>query len=434
MSEFINTIDALGDDVVMDSLIQRTITEFRDNRVETVGVSAFSDCKALTIVDLPRLKTLAAEPFQNCSALVALILRNRETVASLLRSNYIPSQTFVYVPQSMVDTYKTATNWVSIQSNLRPLEQYTVDGTVMGELTTVFYVLNTSLTRVSLSNHVTEVGPRYYATLTSTNTNPIEEVVITMSGVDITADVYNAETGEISIPVVTGALKITASAAAPSIVSGYVTEELYVHLDACDVSSGSTVWFDRVNGIEFALSGFSESSFTGRSVKFAGTTSAFSATSMSATNGVTIEFRLANLNVTKSCNRIFHSLSGFGTHAGRPFVMHSNGWGSQRGITACTYGGTNLGTGSILNANEEYTVAVTVEPNGIKTVYIDGERVVSGTNLAPVDFECMAIGYLDVFGTGEAFEGELKSMRLYTRALSADEVYSNFCADEILFE
>lgn len=124
MSEFINTIDALGDDVVMDSLIQRTITEFRDNRVETVGVSAFSDCKALTIVDLPRLKTLAAEPFQNCSALVALILRNRETVASLLRSNYIPSQTFVYVPQSMVDTYKKATNWSGLAGRILAIEDY----------------------------------------------------------------------------------------------------------------------------------------------------------------------------------------------------------------------------------------------------------------------------------------------------------------------
>jgi hypothetical protein len=46
-----------------------------------------------------------------------------------------------------------------------------------------------------------------------------------MSGVDITADVYNAETGEISIPVVTGALKITASAASvvvnPDLPDGY---------------------------------------------------------------------------------------------------------------------------------------------------------------------------------------------------------------------
>ena len=41
MSEFINTIDVLGDDAVIDSIIDRTITEFKDNTLTTIGQYAF---------------------------------------------------------------------------------------------------------------------------------------------------------------------------------------------------------------------------------------------------------------------------------------------------------------------------------------------------------------------------------------------------------
>lgn len=69
MSEFINTIDVLGDDAVIDSIIMKTITEFRDNLVENVGLHAFNGCKALETVDLPKCKTIADCAFYDCSAL-----------------------------------------------------------------------------------------------------------------------------------------------------------------------------------------------------------------------------------------------------------------------------------------------------------------------------------------------------------------------------
>ena len=53
MSDFINTIDALGDDVVMDSIIDRTITEFKDDRVTNIGEYAFYGCQSLINVDTP---------------------------------------------------------------------------------------------------------------------------------------------------------------------------------------------------------------------------------------------------------------------------------------------------------------------------------------------------------------------------------------------
>jgi hypothetical protein len=69
MSEFINTIDVLGDDAVIDSIIQRTITEFKDNRVETVGAFSFRNCTSLTVLELPNARNVFSSSFSGCSAL-----------------------------------------------------------------------------------------------------------------------------------------------------------------------------------------------------------------------------------------------------------------------------------------------------------------------------------------------------------------------------
>lgn len=69
MPEFINTIDLLGDDAVMDSIIDRSITEFKDNVVTTVGTYVFSRCAALKTVDCPSVTSVAASAFEDCTAL-----------------------------------------------------------------------------------------------------------------------------------------------------------------------------------------------------------------------------------------------------------------------------------------------------------------------------------------------------------------------------
>lgn len=70
MSNFINTIDVLGDEAVLDSLIDRSITEFKDNVITFIGTRAFSDCTALHEVDLPNVTTINSEAFSGCSSLV----------------------------------------------------------------------------------------------------------------------------------------------------------------------------------------------------------------------------------------------------------------------------------------------------------------------------------------------------------------------------
>lgn len=63
MGDFNNTIDVLGDDVVIDSIIDGSITEFKDNVITTIGERAFSNCTALRNVDCPNVTYLNTGAF-----------------------------------------------------------------------------------------------------------------------------------------------------------------------------------------------------------------------------------------------------------------------------------------------------------------------------------------------------------------------------------
>lgn len=230
MSEFINTIDVLGDDAVIDSIIQRTITEFKDDRVTVLGRYAFRGCRELETIDLPNLAdiwgkyifadctslksvsfpklktwrqttnlfygctklesvslplytqvmnewfrgcsslkdvhmpkaTIVGERgfdsctalkyvdlpmvtsigrfgFQNATSLVMLILRSEAMCAldnlNALENTPIASGTgYIYVPSALINSYKAASNWSTYAAQFRALEDYTVDGTITGEL------------------------------------------------------------------------------------------------------------------------------------------------------------------------------------------------------------------------------------------------------------------------------------------------------------
>ena len=207
MADFINTIDALGDDAVIDSIINRTITEFKDDRITKVGQSAFQKCTSLKTLDIPSVLTInygafygctalssinipavtsinAYNAFSNCKALTkvvlpvctnigngafsyctalktvdckasgiisfgntafgsapvkALVIRSNSVATmantnALLGTDIYYSKGYIYVPTALVDSYKAAANWSTYADQFRNLEEWTVDGTVTGEL------------------------------------------------------------------------------------------------------------------------------------------------------------------------------------------------------------------------------------------------------------------------------------------------------------
>lgn len=114
-----------------------------------VRSEAFGSCINLLQVDL-EATSIADQAFRACWRLKALILR-RDSVVSLIgteafgscfwltgavHGSYNPDgeQGWVYVPRALVDSYPSATNWSAMGFRYRALEDYTVDGTIYGEL------------------------------------------------------------------------------------------------------------------------------------------------------------------------------------------------------------------------------------------------------------------------------------------------------------
>lgn len=118
------------------------ITELILPECTSIGNSSLSGLTNCTYVDLPKCTSLVNYALRNSSKLATLILRS-ETMCTL--SNYALNSTkiwngtgYVYVPSALVASYQAATNWKTIYGKnanaFRALEDYTVDGTITGEL------------------------------------------------------------------------------------------------------------------------------------------------------------------------------------------------------------------------------------------------------------------------------------------------------------
>lgn len=203
MSDFINTADIIGDDEMCDQIIMRTVTEYKENRISTVGQYAFYGCAALTVVDVPNAISIANSAFNGCislpriiapnttltgggefqgctslvmadlftfgkniwdsflrcSSLRALIIRG-STIAPMTGGNFIGQTPLasgegnIYVPRALLSDddetmdYRRATNWSNYADQFRAIEDYTNDGTVTGSF---FWCTGVELDKISLT-------------------------------------------------------------------------------------------------------------------------------------------------------------------------------------------------------------------------------------------------------------------------------------------
>lgn len=80
-----------------------------------IGIVAFNRCKSLSEVNLPKCESIGENMFNSCFSLQEITVGTGiDTVCVLKASNAFKgcsALTSIYVPASLVDSYKTATNW-----------------------------------------------------------------------------------------------------------------------------------------------------------------------------------------------------------------------------------------------------------------------------------------------------------------------------------
>ena len=123
----------------IDALINRSITEISSSSITSIGDSAFRNCSNLTTVDFPVATSIGTYAFNSCRVLKSLLLRGNNvcTLSSTNAFNSTPIKSgtgYIYVPSALIEQYKAATNWSTYSAQFRALEDYTVDGTITGEL------------------------------------------------------------------------------------------------------------------------------------------------------------------------------------------------------------------------------------------------------------------------------------------------------------
>ena len=127
-----------------------SLTSVKFPLVTAITSNLFYGCAKMKTVDIPA-KSIAASAFANNYTLTALILRGT-TMATLANTNaftgcyhllgtknttYNPNalkDCYIYVQSELVSSYQTASNWSTHSTQFRALEDYTVDGTIDGEL------------------------------------------------------------------------------------------------------------------------------------------------------------------------------------------------------------------------------------------------------------------------------------------------------------
>lgn len=136
----IESIDCPEVTILENNCLEETTAITRVNlpKVYKVGNASFYNSGIKTLY-LPKCKEIIYSAFGN-SQLTSLVLSFTEQVAHLysaesFNNSPISAGTgYIYVPRSLVDSYKSHTNWAPLASQFRAIEDYTIDGTATGEL------------------------------------------------------------------------------------------------------------------------------------------------------------------------------------------------------------------------------------------------------------------------------------------------------------
>ena len=104
--------------------------DFSGARYVQSGV--FKNCTSLEKMELPSAEQIHSNTFENCTSLHTLILRRTASIVSLGNTSSFAGTPiangtgFIYVPDALVERYKTATNWSTYAAQIKPISELEV--------------------------------------------------------------------------------------------------------------------------------------------------------------------------------------------------------------------------------------------------------------------------------------------------------------------
>ena len=106
----------------------RSLTTIDLPKCTSIDGYAFQSCTSLTTIDLPKCTSIENMAFYKCTSLTAIILSNNQVVTlggtnAFYDSSIKNGTGYVYVPDNLVDSYKTATNWSTCANQIKPISE-----------------------------------------------------------------------------------------------------------------------------------------------------------------------------------------------------------------------------------------------------------------------------------------------------------------------
>ena len=112
---------------ITDSILDRTITDYFNDSVTVLYTGAFRYA-SLERAEFTQPIELWNTSFSDCASLVKFILRSEmvctlKSVGAFIRTPIESGTGYIYVPDSLVDTYKTTTNWSTYAAQIKPISE-----------------------------------------------------------------------------------------------------------------------------------------------------------------------------------------------------------------------------------------------------------------------------------------------------------------------
>lgn len=106
-----------------DALHESGIEEANIPNAQKIGNQCFYLCRNLKKVKMRDIVSIENRGFRGCSAMESIVIDN--VTPPLIASNaFMDYSCPIYVPDSAVEAYKTATNWSGYASRIKPLSEY----------------------------------------------------------------------------------------------------------------------------------------------------------------------------------------------------------------------------------------------------------------------------------------------------------------------